>query len=384
MNQKITFKCILLFIFLGIYLLFFSNAVCAATKDENHQSVIQVNKRLENYLKENNINGLILINNEYSDGFKVIKNNNIHNKRYQVKENQYFPIASLQKIITGALIYDLVKEKKLNWNTNLSRFYPNVKNSNKIKIWQLMSHQSGVFDKEKIPKLPLSDETSRMNYVMKSFEVKDRQKWNYASSNFGILASIIHKKNNTYDNSLKGKILSPYKINEIKSPEELHYNQVVLPLTLYSKKMELVRKIIYMYSLELLFKGINNEVIPDSFSWLILKDCLSPAFGAGDKLATPRAYWKLVTNLLLNNPKMLKTFQRKAKKTEKGYFGGCYFRKHFCYASGNIGDYNCCCFAADLKDKKMIMFFTNNMNYLSLKKTQKYLYSTYFGENIYS
>lgn len=347
-----------------------SVVVSAAVGDKEYKV-----ERFRKFLKKDKINGLILITDNNQQRYKVIKNklSNI-NSKYEVQPNRYFPIASLQKIMTGMLIYDLVKENKLSWNTDLSRFYPNVKNSNKIKIWQLMSHQSGVLDKAKIPKLPLNDENSRMNYLMKNFEVKDQQNWNYASSNFGILASIIHKENNTYESDVKEKVLLPYKISEIKSPEELHYNQVVLPLTLYSKKMELVRKIIYMYSLELLFKGINNEVIPDSFSWLTLKDCLSPAFGAGDKMATPRAYWNLVTDLLLNNPKMIKTFQQKAKKTEKGYFGGCYFRKHFCYASGNIGNYNCCCFAADLKNKKMIMFFTNNMNYLSLKKTQKYLY----------
>ncbi|NRN94708.1 Protein FmtA [Lactobacillus helveticus] len=380
-SRKFILCIVLLILFL---LLFFCGVFYKDRESKNLQSTNRVDRKLKNFLSTNNINGLILVSDKNTGNFKVIENSVNYKKSFQVTESRYFPIASLQKIMTGILIYDLVKNNRISWNTRLSYFYPSIKNSNNIKIWQLMSHQSGIYDKEGIPKLPLNNENSRMSYIMSNFGVKDRQDWNYASSNYGVLAATINKEEKSYNSALERKLLLPYQLNEIKSPEDLQCNQVALPLKIYGKKRQLAYKIMSVYAFLLQCKGLNSNLILNNFSWLLLKDCLSPAFGAGDMLATPRNYWKLVTKVLLSNPEIINTFKQEAKKTEKGYFGGCYFRKNFCYASGNIGNYNCCCFAANLKSKKVIMFFTNNMNYLSLKKTQKYLYSIYFKENIYS
>lgn len=110
-----------------------SVVVSAAVGDKEYKV-----ERFRKFLKKDKINGLILITDNNQQRYKVIKNklSNI-NSKYEVQPNRYFPIASLQKIMTGMLIYDLVKENKLSWNTDLSRFYPNVKNSNKIKIRRL-------------------------------------------------------------------------------------------------------------------------------------------------------------------------------------------------------------------------------------------------------
>lgn len=60
-----------------------------------------------------------------------------------------YPTGSLQKVITGAMIVQLINEKNntsqsFSQYTKISRWYPNLKNSNKITIGQLLTHTSGI------------------------------------------------------------------------------------------------------------------------------------------------------------------------------------------------------------------------------------------------
>lgn len=55
-----------------------------------------------------------------------------------------YPVGSLQKMVTAAIITQLIYQKKFNQNTKISRWYPNLKHANQITVGQLMTHTSGI------------------------------------------------------------------------------------------------------------------------------------------------------------------------------------------------------------------------------------------------
>ncbi len=61
------------------------------------------------------------------------------------KTTDKFRIASLTKTFTATLFLMLVDEKKLSLDDKLSKFFPEVKNSGKITVRQLLNHTSGLY-----------------------------------------------------------------------------------------------------------------------------------------------------------------------------------------------------------------------------------------------
>ena len=60
-----------------------------------------------------------------------------------------YPTGSLQKIVTAAIVIQLMNEKlhtnqRFSQYTKISRWYPNLKNANNITLGQLMTHTSGI------------------------------------------------------------------------------------------------------------------------------------------------------------------------------------------------------------------------------------------------
>ncbi|NRN89257.1 serine hydrolase domain-containing protein [Lactobacillus helveticus] len=64
-------------------------------------------------------------------------------------DNVVYPTASLQKVITAAMVVQLMNEKwhtseRFSQNTKISRWYPELKNANNITLGQLINHTSGI------------------------------------------------------------------------------------------------------------------------------------------------------------------------------------------------------------------------------------------------
>lgn len=57
-----------------------------------------------------------------------------------------YKIGSITKTFTAVMIMQLMEEKKLNLQTKLSRFYPNIPNAEKISIYDLLHHRTGIVD----------------------------------------------------------------------------------------------------------------------------------------------------------------------------------------------------------------------------------------------
>lgn len=57
-----------------------------------------------------------------------------------------YKIGSISKTFTAVMIMQLIEEKKLNLQTKLNRFYPNIPNAEKISIYDLLHHRTGIVD----------------------------------------------------------------------------------------------------------------------------------------------------------------------------------------------------------------------------------------------
>lgn len=337
-----------------------------------------VSIRIKKLLKEKNINGIVLINGSDSNP-KVISNTcNIDNPTQLVDKNHYFPIASLQKIMTSYLIYKLVNKGQINYNTPLSKYYPEIKYSNKITVNQLMCHQSGIMDENIIPNKIIFSENSRIKYLLSHINVSKNKHWNYASANYGLLASMVKSATHqTYYQNIKKYILIPNGVTNIEPFNDVFFlNNIILPVKPGRKKAKILQHILQFYLTfnEPLFYKINMAF----YLWCNLAESLSPDFGAGDFLASPQDYWTVINNNLLKHSAFSNAMYKRSLKTEKKYFGGLYFRKNYMYANGVTDSNNSCYFIANRKNKKMLMLFTNNVNYLSLKEIQNELNKIYF------
>lgn len=106
-----------------------------------------------------------------------------------------YHIASLEKAMTAALIVQQIDAGKLDYDTKLSRFYPQVVNASKITVRDLLTMTSGL----RQDKQPTSFESEIDNidysahHVEKIGEPGDGHGWSYQPVNYRFLAGILMK-----------------------------------------------------------------------------------------------------------------------------------------------------------------------------------------------
>ena len=304
-------------------------------------------KQLKDYMKSNHINGVILVSGKDCKPI-VIQNNETSIKNDIVNANQLFPTASLQKIMTGTAIYNLQQKGQLNWNTPLSKYYPQVSGSSDITIRELMNHTSGLINNAR-PNEPLKTQQEQIAYMLDHMQYDHLHTWDYQDIDYELLAAIISRESNlTYNNYIQKQFAKPLHLNQIKDFSEVNKKEIPQPL---------------------------NENV----SWHTVTVTTSSDFGAGNLFISPNDYWKFVYSEVLKDPKMINQFSQQTKGQEVAYFGGVYFKGNIIRAEGSIPGYNSC-FVADYKTKQMIMLFSNNIDYLTLKRTSDYILHHYYGE----
>lgn len=131
-----------------------------------------------------------------------------------------FRIASLTKTFTATLLLMLVEDKKIGLEDKLSKFYPGVKNADKITIRQVINHTSGIFSYTAIKEfndLSITDPLKKWTYddLLALVAAKDPycepgQGFNYSNTNYMIMGMLIEKlSGKKYDEFLQEKICAP-------------------------------------------------------------------------------------------------------------------------------------------------------------------------------
>lgn len=102
--------------------------------------------RYFNALEKDNFYGSILLTKDgktlYSKsvGFADVENGQ------KINENTKFRIGSISKMFTSVIAFKLAEQGKLNLNQTIDKYFPTVKNANKITIDNLLNHHSGIFN----------------------------------------------------------------------------------------------------------------------------------------------------------------------------------------------------------------------------------------------
>lgn len=138
----------------------------------------------------------------------------------EAKATDRFRIASVTKTFTAELLLMLADEKKLSLDDKLAKFFPEIKNADKITLRQLLNHTSGVhsytaideFDKF-VKSEPLKKWTGEelLKIVAKAeADFEPGANFMYSNSNYLLAGLIVEKvSGNKFSDELKKRIFEP-------------------------------------------------------------------------------------------------------------------------------------------------------------------------------
>lgn len=153
-------------------------------------------------------NGTLIYTN--SIGFADVETKKASNEKTKYR------IGSISKTFTAALILKASEEKKLTLSETLNKFYPAIKNSEKITIEHLLRHRSGIHS--------FTNDSSYWQYYTQPKSEKELvdiivkggadfdpdTKSEYSNSNYVILSFILQKiYKKSYSTILEEKIIKP-------------------------------------------------------------------------------------------------------------------------------------------------------------------------------
>lgn len=160
-----------------------------------------------------------------------------------------YKIGSISKTFTAVMVMQLVEEKKLTLQTKLNRFYPKVKNADKISIYDLLHHRTGIVDyinQDSTFHKVLDKKHSKEDIlkVITSYEpvFEPGSKYQYSNSNFFILGCIIEKlTKKSYAENLQNRIVKKAELGTYENKTEMTAkgavtNKVFVPTTYYKEE----------------------------------------------------------------------------------------------------------------------------------------------------
>lgn len=135
----------------------------------------------------------------FQDGKEVYQNSyGYADIEHNIKANSgtKYRIGSISKTFTATVIMKLIEDGELKLSTKLSKFYPQIKNSNKITIENLLQHRSGIFnftdalDFNKWNDKYISKEQLLNKIIFGGVRFKPGEKFEYSNSNYVLLTFI--------------------------------------------------------------------------------------------------------------------------------------------------------------------------------------------------
>lgn len=127
-----------------------------------------------------------------------------------------FRVGSITKTYTSVLVLKAVEEGKLKLTDKLNRFYPEVKNADRITIEQLLKHRSGIFNYTDIAgqdswEQEYHTEKEFMDYFIdQKSNFEPDTDFEYSNTNYALLGFILQKVySKTFAAILKEKITDP-------------------------------------------------------------------------------------------------------------------------------------------------------------------------------
>lgn len=246
-----------------------------------------------------------------------------------------FPIASLQKIITGSIILELVEEDKLTLNTTLDTFYPEVDFGKSITIQDLLDHKSGILMDEKEPSELLSDQKSQINYVLDTLSVVGNKEFNYTNSNYSLLAGIISKiMGSPYQEVVKERVIDKLSLHDTYFWDDIPKNEI-LPKPYYYMEKDYV-----------------EDPSPTT------EKLLSSLLGAGNMYMSTEDFLVFIRSLANGQLFKQDEYERLTGAKQEGYRAGIIYFDDLKYSEGSLGGYDTVIYG-DQDNKNLVILFAN-------------------------
>lgn len=184
----------------------------------------QTDKLLNDAVEKGIFSGTVIISNNGKQFYKKQYGYADWNTKRPIDDNTLFNIGSLNKQFTAEMIHQLVKEKKIDYESPLSRYldlFP-VEIGNKITIQHLLEMRSGLgdyidspaFRKIQQTDFKLSDLLDLIKKEKLLFEPgTDRR---YSNSGYVVLGAVIEKvTGKSYEENLRTRIVEPLGLKNI-------------------------------------------------------------------------------------------------------------------------------------------------------------------------
>lgn len=189
-------------------------------KTKNREIQSKLEKYMKDYTASNQFNGSVLVaKNEqvlFENGYGMADADN----KIPNTANTVFEIGSITKQFTATAILMLQEKGLLNIQDTIDKYIPDYPNGNKIKIYNLLNHTSGIPD---YLGFVIGTKFGEHSYTSKELVemVKDQPldfepgtKFEYVNSNYALLGYIIEKVTGiSYKDYLKNNIYTPLKMN---------------------------------------------------------------------------------------------------------------------------------------------------------------------------
>ncbi|WP_158795450.1 serine hydrolase [Pedobacter sp. L105] len=208
-----------------------------------------------------------------------------------------YRIGSISKMFTAVMIFQLMDEHKLQLDTKLSVYYPELPNADKITISQMLNHRSGLhnFVRDSIYQSDMvKPHTEAEMIAMFKDDAPDFEpdsKADYSNTNYVLLGYIVEKLTNmTYAQVLKQQIV----------------NKIGLTDTYYGAKINPLKGEAYSYQ----FKN-TWQTVPETD--------ISIVAGAGGIVSTPDDLVKFINALF--NGKLISEVDLSLMRTFRNGFG---------------------------------------------------------------
>ena len=160
-----------------------------------------------------------------------------------------YKIGSISKTFTAVMVMQLIEEKKLTLQTKLNRFYPKIPNAEKISIYDLLHHRTGIVDyvnqdstfHKVIDKKHSKEDILKVITTYKS-NFEPGSKYEYSNSNYFILGCIIEKlTKKSYEENLLNRIVKKAQLGTFEDKTEMTAkgavtNKVFVPTTYFREE----------------------------------------------------------------------------------------------------------------------------------------------------
>lgn len=222
-----------------------------------------------------------------------------------------YPVCSLQKVITAAIITQLIYAGKFNQNTKISSWYPNLKGASKITVGNLMTHTSGLKAADtEVNRGVIYSEAAAINWVVNQLNSTNQNKpgkFYYNNTNYILLAGIIRKvTGKSYQQNVKERIINPLSLKRTYFLSDIPSGMT---------------------------DGISYTWNNKNYQWpqYVKKQQASQLVGAGNLFSTPMDYYKIqvgLTNGEILTQSEFDYMTNLDSKTSNGYSGGMYIKKN--------------------------------------------------------